>query len=150
MNSHHLKRTALTLCLSVMAALPATASDRSGTFKNIEGDVTLIRNSKSLPAAPGGKLMEADRIVTGPRSAAAVTLKDGTVVSVGPNSSLDLNHFVFDTTSQNGSILLSLAQGTLRMVTGIMGKTNPDLIKVTTPTSIVGVRGTDFIVEALP
>lgn len=70
------------------------------------------------------------------------------MLSVGPNSSLDLTHYVFDQTSQNGSLLLNLIQGTVRMVTGIMGKTNPDLIKLTTPTSVVGVRGTDFIVEA--
>jgi hypothetical protein len=150
LTSHRLKRITFALGLTLALALPAVASDRSGTFKNIEGNVTLIRNSKSLPAVPGGKLLEADRIVTGPNSAAAVTLKDGTVVSVGPNASLDLTHFVFDTTTQNGSILLNLLQGTMRMVTGIMGKTNPDLIKITTPTSVVGVRGTDFIVEALP
>jgi len=59
-------------------------------------------------------------------------------------------YFVFDAQSKNGSLLLNLLQGTLRMVTGVMGKTNPELIKVTTPTSVVGVRGTDFIVEALP
>ena len=147
---HRMKRVAYALGLTLTLALPATASDRSGTFKNIEGSVTVIRNAKSLPAVPGGKLLVADRMVTGPDSAASVTLRDGTVVSVGSNSKLDLNQFVFDTTSQNGNMLLNLLQGTMRMVTGIMGKTNPDLIKVTTPTSVVGVRGTDFIVEVLP
>ena len=134
-----------------MLALPApghAATARSGVFKNLEGEVAVVRAGKSLPAISGGGLMEGDRVVTGPKGAAAVTLNDGTVLSVGPNSSLDLTHYVFDSTSQNGSLLLNLVQGTVRMVTGIMGRTNPDLIKLTTPTSVVGVRGTDFIVEA--
>lgn len=134
----------------VLCAGAASADERSGTFKTLEGSITLVRGERSLPAVPGGALREGDRIVTGANSAAAFALADGTVISVGPNTSLDLTHFVFDPTSQNGSLLLNLLQGTVRMITGIMGKTNPELVRVTTPTTVVGVRGTDFIVEALP
>lgn len=151
MARHPFTHPAWALMLCALLALPAlghAAAERSGVFKNLEGEVTVIRDGKRLPAASGGGLFEGDRVVTGPKGAAAVTLKDGTVVSVGPNSSIDLTHYVFDATSQNGSLLLNLVQGTVRMVTGIMGKTNPELIKLTTPTSVVGVRGTDFIVEA--
>ena len=126
------------------------AQERSGTLKNIEGEVTLVREGRNLPAIPGGALREGDRIVTGRKSAAAATLKDGTVLSVGPNSSLDLTQYAFEPVSQNGSMLVNLLQGTVRMVTGIMGKSNPELIKLTTPTTVVGVRGTDFIVEVQP
>jgi len=140
----------LALSASLCWNAQAQSDGRSGTFKNLEGTVSVVRGSQSLPAMPGLGLLEGDRVVTGPNSAAAITLLDGTVFSVGPNASVDLMHFVFDTTSQNGSLLLNLLQGTLRMVTGVMGKTNPELIRVTTPTSVVGVRGTDFIVEAQP
>lgn len=126
------------------------ANERNGTVKTLEGSVTLIRGDRSQPAVPGAALREGDRIVTGPNSAVAFALADGSVVSMGPNTSLDLTHFVFDPTSQNGSLLLNLVQGTVRLITGIMGKTNPELVRVTTPTTVVGVRGTDFIVEALP
>lgn len=134
------------LCWSAQAQ----SDGRSGTFKNLEGSVAVIRGSQNLPALPGQGLLEGDRVVTGPMSAAAVTLRDGTMLSVGANASVDLSHYTFDTTSQNGSLLLHLLQGTLRMVTGIMGKTSPDMIKISTPTAVIGVRGTDFIVETLP
>lgn len=140
----------LALSASLCASALAQTDGRSGTFKNLEGTVSVVRGSQSLPALPGLGLREGDRVVTGPNSAAAITLQDGTVISVGANASVDLTHYVFDTKTQNGSLLLNLLQGTLRMVTGTMGKTNPELIKVTTPTSVVGVRGTDFIVEAQP
>lgn len=141
----------LALTLALCAGMGnALAQTRSGVFKTMEGDVALLRDGRSQPAVPGGALREGDRIVTGRNSAAAVVLNDGTVVSVGPNSSVDMTHYIFDPTTQNGSLLLNLLQGTVRMVTGIMGKTNPELIKLTTPTTVVGVRGTDFIVEAQP
>jgi hypothetical protein len=140
---------AMVLCaLLALPAVSQAASERSGVFKNLQGEVSVIRAGKSLPAASGGGLMEGDRVVTGAKGAASLILKDGTVLTVGPNSSVDLTHYIYDTTSQNGSVLVNLIQGTVRMVTGIMGKTNPELIKITTPTSVVGVRGTDFIVEA--
>ncbi len=141
---------ALATSLAWTGHTQAQGDGRSGTFKNLEGKVSIVRGSQNLPALSGQGLREGDRVVTGPNSAAAITLQDGTVFAVGSNASVDLTHYIFDTSSQNGSLLLNLLQGTLRMVTGIMGKTNPELIKVTTPTSVVGVRGTDFIVEAQP
>jgi hypothetical protein len=53
----------------------------------------------------------------------------------------------FDTTTQDGSLILNLVQGSIRVVTGWLGKLHPEQVKVITPTSVVGVRGTDFIVE---
>ncbi len=143
-------RLALLFALCAGAATAVGAAERSGIFKTLEGDVALLREGRSQPALPGAALREGDRIITGRNSAAAVVLNDGTVVSVGANTSVDMTHYIFDPTTQNGSLLLNLLQGTVRMVTGIMGKTNPDLIKLTTPTTVVGVRGTDFIVEAQP
>ena len=142
----------MALATALLSAGPTSAQNdnRSGTFKNLQGTVTVVRNAKNLPALPGFGLREGDRVVTGNHSAAAITLQDGTVLSLGSNATMELNQHVFDPTSQNGSLLLNLLQGTLRMVTGVMGKTNPELIKVTTPTSVVGVRGTDFIVEVNP
>ena len=139
----------LAACLS-LAAAPANAAQRVGVLKNLEGEVTVLRVGQRQPALSGAVVLEGDRIITGAKGAAALTLVDGTVLTVGPNASLDLTHHVYDPTSQQGSLLLNLLQGTLRMITGAMAKTNPELIKITTPTAVVGVRGTDFIVEANP
>lgn len=139
----------LAACLT-LATAQCVAAQRVGVLKNLEGEVTVLRVGQRQPALSGAVVQEGDRIITGAKGAAALTLVDGTVLTVGPNSSLDLTHHVYDPTSQQGSLLLNLLQGTLRMITGAMAKTNPELIKVTTPTAVVGVRGTDFIVEANP
>ena len=47
-------------------------------------------------------------------------------------------------------MLVSLLRGSLRMATGLIAKVKPEQVKVTTPTTVIGVRGTDFIVEENP
>jgi hypothetical protein len=138
----------LWLSALLLTTTAASAQDqRSGTLKTVTGDVRLSQGGTGQVAQEGSGLQQADRIVTGPDASATFTLKDGTVISVGPNSTLDLVKVKFDTTTQQGSVMLSLLQGTIRVVTGWLSKLHPEQVKVITPTSVVGVRGTDFIVE---
>lgn len=138
---------------AAVAPAPATETAavsgdaRQGTFKTVQGEVTVVRGNVRSAAVVGGPLMATDRVLTGAKSAAAVTLKDGTVLALGPDSSVDLASFQFDPTTQGGNLLVNLARGTLRVVTGIIAKVQPEQVKVTTPTTVIGVRGTDFIVE---
>ena len=138
---------------AAVAPAPATETAavsgdaRQGTFKTVQGEVTVVRGNVRSAAVVGGPLMATDRVLTGAKSAAAVTLKDGTVLALGPDSSVDLASFQFDPTTQGGNMLVNLARGALRVVTGIIAKVQPEQVKVTTPTTVIGVRGTDFIVE---
>ena len=130
---------------------PVPGSDgREGTFKAVQGEVTVVHGSTRSAAVVGAGVQASDRIVTGPRSAASVTLRDGTRLSVGPDSTMDLSTFEFDATTEEGNVLVALLRGSLRMATGLIARLKPEHVKVTTPTSVIGVRGTDFIVEENP
>ena len=133
------------------AAMPQPTGDaREGTFKAVQGEVTVVRGNARSAAVVGGPVHATDRLITGPKSAAALTLKDGTVLAVGPDSVMDLSEFAFNSTTQEGSMLVNLVRGSLRMATGLIAKLKPEQVKVTTPTTVIGVRGTDFIVEENP
>lgn len=125
----------------------ATQAPRVGTFKQIEGEAWIGKAAERRAAVPGEAVQINQRISTGKTGAASMTLKDGTVLTLGPDSTVDLSQFDFNTTTQEGNFLLDLIQGSIRVVTGLLGKANPDNFKVKTPTSVVGVRGTDFIVQ---
>lgn len=129
---------------------PTAGDQRDGTIKTVQGDVTVVRDNTRVAAIAGGPLRTTDRIQTGADSAVAVTLKDGTVLSVGPESVVDLREFTYNATTQDGNVLVNLLRGTLRMATGLIAKLKPEQVKVTTPTTVIGVRGTDFIVEENP
>ncbi len=133
--------------LSLLVSAASAQDLRIGTFKSVTGEVSLAQAAIRRLAEAGGGLQPADRIVTGRDASATFMLKDGTVVSVGPNATLELTKVQFDTTTQDGSLMLNLLQGTVRVVTGWLAKLQPEQVKVITPTSVVGVRGTDFIVE---
>lgn len=135
-------------------AAPATATAtaaperQAGFVKSVRGDVKLLSAAAAARnAVPGDALASVDRIVTGPDSSAAVVLRDDTTLVVGPSSRLDLKQFHFDATTHEGGLLVSLLRGSMRMITGLIGKTNPDAVRVETQTATIGIRGTDFIVQ---
>ena len=132
------------------AATGAWAQEvRSGTLKTVQGPVQVTKGEVQRAAVPGGGVAEAERIVTGPLGSAVLLLRDGTQISIGPNSQVDITRFQFDATTQSGSLTVQVLLGTIRMVTGLLGKLQPENVKVQTPSSTVSVRGTDFIVEVL-
>jgi hypothetical protein len=131
------------------AAAPAKADLQAGFVKSVRGNVQLLNGTGTTRAAAAGDALGAvDRIVTGPESSASVVLRDDTTLIVGPSSRLDLKEFHFDGTTHEGGMLLSLLRGSMRMITGLIGKTNPDAVRVETQTATIGIRGTDFIVQA--
>lgn len=135
---------------SAQTATPAADTARAGTFKQLQGEIRLGQAPGRAAPAPGDALRQGDRVRTGPASGASIVLKDGTVLTMGPNTTVDLGQFQFDSTTQSGNFALDLLQGSVRIVTGLLAKAYPERFKVRTPTSVVGVRGTDFIVEAAP
>lgn len=141
---------ALCCAASSTASWAQAGSDavRAGTFKTVQGSVTVTRSQGPRPAQPGDAVHETDKLTTGADSAASLVMRDGTTLVLGPRSQLDITSFAFDGTTQQGNLFISLLRGSLRMVTGLVGKGNPEAVKITTPTSVIGVLGTDFIVHA--
>ena len=123
--------------------------DRSGTFKTVRGQVTIVGAGDARRAAVvGGPLFPGERLLTGPDSVVALTLRDGTILTMDKESSLDLAAFDFNSTTHEGNLWVRVMRGTLRVVSGLIAKVQPENVRVTTPTAVIGVRGTDFIVEA--
>lgn len=121
----------------------------AGLLKTVRGDVQLQdAQGASMPARVGDAVNAQQRIVTGAQSGASVVLRDGTTFVIGPQSSFDLQTFRYDSRTHDGSVVGRLARGTLRMVTGLIGKAAPEAIRIDTPTATIGIRGTDFIVTA--
>lgn len=118
-------------------------------MKSVEGEVLAVRaNGSTLQLQPGDAVNPLEKIQTGPNGAASVRLRDGTVLVLGPRSQLDLKQFRFNTTTHEGNVMLSLLQGSMRMVSGLIAKKSPDAVRIDTPTATIGIRGTDFIVTA--
>ena len=136
--------------LLVAALLFAGAAGAAGIgqIKVAKGDVSVERAGQSMPATVGMRLEAADRIKTGADGSVGITMEDDSLLSAGPNSTLTLDRYAFDPTTRQGQFDASLQRGSLAVISGRIAKQSPEAMKVRTPSSILGVRGTEFVVSA--
>ena len=118
-----------------------------GQIKNVAGPVYLLRENIQRPAKAGERLQAADTVKTGTNGSVGITLIDDSRLSLGPNSHVELKQFRFNPTTEEGESLTELKRGTLAIVSGQIAKRSPDAMKVQTPTTILGVRGTTFAIK---
>lgn len=146
--SSALRAIVIACCLFPLSGLAATSPEDAGTVKSVKGVVTIISGAGQRLASPGDTLRSADQVRTGPHSAVGITLRDNTVLSVGPDSTLSLDKFTFDATTRKGALEASLKRGSMSGISGTIAKTSPNAVQFKTATMTMGVRGTEFIIEA--
>lgn len=143
------RKALATLANLVVLAAPALATEAHvALFKNVSGEVTVLRGSDTMAASPGMTLQVADRLVSARGASAGIMFKDGTAVTLGSASELELRDYVFEPKDARYDFDVYLARGKAVYTSGKIGKLAPEAVKVGTPTATVGVRGTRFIVEA--
>jgi len=140
-------RSTLMMALAIGLAGAAGAAE-IGQIKVAKGKVSIERNGQVLPGDVGVRLQPSDVLKTGADGAVGITLSDNSLLSAGPNSILSLDRYVFDSTTNQGQFDASLQKGSLAVISGRIAKQSPDAMKVRTPSSILGVRGTEFVVSA--
>lgn len=118
-----------------------------GQIKVAKGTVHVERDGARVPATVGMPIRQSDTVVTGVDGSAGITFSDNSLLSAGPNSVLVLDRYAFDRTTHAGHFDASLKKGTLAVVSGKMVKQTPGAMRVRTPAAIMGVRGTDFVVQ---
>jgi hypothetical protein len=125
----------------------AWAADPIGTIKTSAGDAKIIRSGKPAAAKVGVPIQQDDVIVTGADGSIGVTFTDNSMFSVGPNTEIVVDKYVFDPNANDASFTANMAKGTLQFISGEIAKLSPDAVKVNIPTGTIAVRGTRFLVE---
>jgi hypothetical protein len=143
------KSSALLLTFALaLCALPALADEYAGVIKTSKGTANVDRAGKQIPLAPGVQLHKGDRVVTGNNGYVGITMRDDTLLTLGPGTALSLDGYAFDPKTHEGNFLASLSKGMLSVVTGLIARQKPESFVVKTRVSTMGVRGTEFIIEA--
>jgi len=138
---------ALIAAFALGLAVSATAAE-IGQIKVSKGQVSIERDGRVLPGNVGVRLETSDVLKTGPDGSVGVTMSDDSLLSAGPNSILSLDRYDFDPVTHKGVFDAGLRKGSLAVISGHIAKQAPDAMTVRTPTSILGVRGTEFVVSA--
>ena len=130
---------------ALLIASPAIAE--IARVKTSSGTAAVDRGSQRLKPAPGLKLEKGDRLVTGKNGRISLTFIDNTRFAIGPNSRVSVSEFQYDRTRQKGAMVTQVDRGSLAVVSGKIVKQSPGAMRVRTPAAIMGVRGTEFVVQ---
>ena len=131
----------LALLLAQFSAAKEEIGVASAVNKNTT-DLTLEEERKLVQA--GYKIIQNHTLETDAIGRAALLLIDGTSFSIGPNSSVTLDKFIYNPETAEGSLEVS-SRGLLRLVGGKVTKKRPALIRTNSAT--VGIRGGITIVQ---
>ncbi len=126
--------------LAISSAAAKAANVQVAQIKTVSGLAEIVRNGARTTARVGDPLYEKDTIV-------GITFIDNTVMSGGPDSQIVLEDYKFNSSNFKGSMLTDMNRGTVSMISGDIARSTPGAMKVKTPTAILGVRGTRFVIE---
>ncbi len=87
----------------------------------------------------GVDIVADERVVTDAEGKLQLLFLDGSALTVGPNSDVVVDEFVYDPDAEVGKLTFSATKGLFRLVGGKISKKTPVLLK--TPQAIIGIRG---------
>ncbi|MEI7751037.1 MAG: FecR domain-containing protein [Candidatus Omnitrophota bacterium] len=93
-------------------------------------------------AQSGQPVFMGDQINTDEQGNLQILLLDETVFTIGPNSTLVIDEFVYDPKTQDGKVQASIAKGVFRYVSGKIAAKKPSNVTLKLPTATIGIRGT--------
>ncbi len=103
---------------------------------------TVKTETRELKA--GDQIYLNETIYAGPGSGTQILLLDQSTFTVGEDSEVVMDTFVFDPETNDGKIVASVKQGSLKVISGLISKKNPDSLTVEVPEGTLGSRGTEF------
>jgi hypothetical protein len=137
----------LALSFALMMPLSANSEGESvGMVVVSRGSVTAVMDTVERELAQGDNFYLSEQIKTGGKSFAVLQFVDGAKVTVRPDTELVVEDYAYSSGGED-SATLNLISGGLRIITGAVAKSNPENYKVKTPMALMGVRGTEFVVQ---
>jgi hypothetical protein len=131
--------------------LATTLFANVGKVTALKGDVSVVRENKSLALSLNSTILEKDIVKTGEDGRVQLLFNDNTVISIGKKSDFSINEYLFDIQKPKDSkALFNVSKGVFKTITGQIGKLNPEKFKLKTKTATIGIRGTIYFVDVQP
>ena len=138
--------TILNKSLFLLMFLSTTVFAQIGQVVALKGDVKVERESKIQELLLKDKVLENDQITTLNDSRTQLLLNDETVITVGENSIFKMDEYLLNE-EKDSTLKMNFLNGTFKVITGKIGKLNPDSFKIQTKTASIGIRGTEILLQ---
>lgn len=124
------------------------ASDSVGVLHDAKGEVMASMDGQAKQSISKGDPLQNNMIIsTGQESHAVLKFNDGQVIVLQSNTSFMIRDYSYNTEEiEKSNLLFDMLKGGLRVITGLIGSTNPSAFSMVTPVATIGIRGTDFMV----
>jgi len=116
----------------------------SARLLDAKGDIAAFDGQgQKRNLADGASVYPGDTVQTGPGARGVLAFRDESRLTLGANTRFKVESFVFSAKAPaEGRFLVSLVQGSMRALTGLIGKANTGNVGFLTPTATIGIRGT--------
>src|SRR5215472_12687353 len=137
----------LMLGMGLATPAPAIAQQRIGVSSAVNPEATGIAPS----AAPrtllvGQDIVYNERITTTAEGQTQILFVDQSAMTVGPNSDMVIDAFVYDPAAGTGKLAANLTRGVFRFVGGKLSKQD-NAVTMQTPSATIGIRGGVILVS---
>ncbi|WP_158091195.1 FecR family protein [Thalassospira mesophila] len=141
---------AFLMITTALSAQPAFArGEQAGVSAAVRGEVELAESKGVVGSLveSGQPIYLGDYITSSPGSGMQILLLDETVFTIGPNSEIAIDDFVYDPANNQGHMTASITRGVVRVLTGKLAHDDPKTMKINLPVGSIGIRGTQFLVS---
>lgn len=83
-----------------------------------------------------------DQVTTDEKGHVQILLRDETTFTLGPESAMKMEEFVYDPNQETGKIVADVVKGVFRFISGKIARKDPEDMKVNLPVGNIGIRGT--------
>ena len=139
------KKILILLVFLLLPNLGKANTDFIGVIGAAVGEITNQNNEK---LSNGSKIFFGDTVVSNNNSNAQILFLDQTILTLGEDTELTIDEFIYDPNSHDGSFVSNVKSGTVKFITGQISKKNPENLEVKFPSGTLGARGTEFVVLA--
>jgi len=149
---------ALLLAISSVLVVSGVQAQESQA-PELVGEVSLVLGKAYIESAARGRrqievgspIRVSDQIITGANGHVHIRFVDQALVSVRPDSQLQVVRYQYDANQPDKSaVKFNLVEGVTRSISGDAARSARQRFRLNTPIAAIGVRGTDFVVSASP
>ena len=135
------------LVLSLVLLSSFLLAENIAIVKNVTGKVYAKRAKANVELNIGNQLQKKDILITQKDSSIGIIFHDGTLLSLGENSILSIDKYLFKPSKNQFAFDLNMKKGLATFESGKIGKLAPKTVHFRVPEGTIGIRGTKFYVE---
>ena len=135
------------LCSLMFMSFNSYAEETLTIEKQLVGIVGAISGTvktETRELKEGDKIYLNETIYAAQGSGTQILLLDQSTFTVGEDSEVVMDTFIYDPKTNDGKIVASVKQGSLKVISGLISQKDPDALTVTVPEGTLGSRGTEF------